>query len=415
MKKIALLIALMLFSILLIVSCGESTMETTTAAPIVTSAFPASNTTQAAEIKLPTASTAAVATSKPVATEATTVLVIVTQVPTTATTPKETAKAPATETIPKVTTKAPVVVTTPKDTTTVKLPVTTVPETSASPITYTAKSWMGALPDATYLNDIAIPGTHDSGATKDLVLSGTAKCQTLSIADQLNVGVRFFDIRLRRVNGALHVYHGDVDQNLTFDAVLDACYKFLAENPSEVLIMCIKEEASASGTNDAFDTMVAAKIKEKSEFWHTNPAVPTLGEVRGKIVLMRRYSTSGSFGINASSGWSDNTTFTMNTGSSTLSVQDYYNNSSADAKWSSISSMFQKMQYKKNVYYLNYTSGYKTESFLFTERPNINTIKDAINPKLIEYLKTSPDFVGVVVVDFVTAEIASLIYEVNFK
>ena len=270
---------------------------------------------------------------------------------------------------------------------------------------------MSAIPNTTPLNNIAIPGTHDSGATKDMIISGTAKCQTLTIAEQLEAGVRFFDIRLRRVNGELHVYHGYVDQKLTFDQVLSACYSFLEENPTETLIVCIKEEYDATGTNGAFEAMVAAKINENASAWYTGTTIPTLGSVRGKIVLMRRYGTSGSFGINASSGWTDNTTFNMNTGSFTLSVQDYYQNSNADAKWSAITAMFQKMKYQSNTLYLNFTSGYVSGSMGI---PNINTIKNEVNPKLIEYLKTSPDFVGVVVIDFVTPEIAKLIIDVNF-
>jgi len=390
---------LLLLSSLLIVSCGDNTSKTTSSTLPESTVSPVKTSSDTLWATLPSAvSTPSPVTTKPIVVTAPMSTDMKTTVPVTT-------KTPISETEPQVTT---VLQTTPGTT----IPETTVPETSAAPITYTAKSWMGALPDATFLNNIAIPGTHDSGATKDMILAGTAKCQSLSIAEQLAVGVRFFDIRLRRVDGELHVYHGYVDQELTFDEVLSACYTFLAENPSEALIMCIKEEYDASGTNSAFDAMVAAKIKENAAYWHTTPAVPTLGAVRGKIVLMRRYSTSGSFGINASSGWRDNTTFTLNTGSATLSVQDYYNNESADAKWAAVTAMFQKMQYKKNTYYLNYTSGYKAGTF---DIPNINTIKDSVNPKLIEYLKTSPDFVGTVVVDFVTDEIAQLIYEVNFR
>ena len=334
-------------------------------------------------------SSTAVVTQKPTVTETTVPVTTTVIVETTAKPTETTTQAPAIETMPEV----------------------TVPETTAAPITYTAKNWMNAIPDATPLNNIAIPGTHDSGATKDMILSGTAKCQTLSIADQLSAGVRFFDIRLRRMNGELHVYHGYVDQKLTFDEVLSACYAFLAENPSETLIMCIKEEYDASGTNDAFHTMVANKIGENANYWYTAGAIPQIGMVRGRIVLMRRYSGTSNFGINASSGWSDNTSFSTSAGACLLSVQDYYNNESVDAKWSAISAMFNRMKYQKTTYYLNFTSGYKQSGSI----PNINTIKDGVNPKLIEYLKTSPDFVGFVIVDFVTAEIAELIYEVNFN
>ena len=82
------------------------------------------------------------------------------------------------------------------------------------------QSWMSTLDSSLSLGAIAMPGTHDSGATKDLVLPGTARCQSLTIAEQLDIGVRYFDIRLRRVDGDLHVYHGEADQELTFTQVL---------------------------------------------------------------------------------------------------------------------------------------------------------------------------------------------------
>ena len=213
------------------------------------------------------------------------------------------------------------------------------------------------------------------------------------------------------MNGELHVYHGYVDQKLTFDEVLSACYTFLEKNPDEALIVCIKEEYDATGTNAAFDTMVAAKIAQNASVWYTDPSIPTLGSVRGKIVLMRRYGTSGNFGINASSGWIDSATFNLNTGNFTLSVQDYYRNSNADDKWAAILAMFPRMKYQANTLYMNYTSGYVSGSMGI---PNINTIKNGVNPKLIEYLKTDPDFVGIVVIDFVTPEIAKLVIDVNF-
>ena len=399
MKKLSLLIGLLLFSILLIVSCGKSAADATSTKPSAETTLPVAETTAEGEV-----------TSRPLVTS---IGLLTTVAPATSTAPTTTAPIVTEATTATVTSKAPVVETEPKVTTAVA-PITTVPETTSAPITYTAKSWMGAIPDATPLNNIAIPGTHDSGATKDykifgITVSGTAKCQTLSIADQLNAGVRFFDIRLRRVNGELHVYHGEVDQGLKFDAVLNACYTFLAENPTETLMMSIKEEYDASGTNDAFHTMVANKINEQASYWYTSGSIPQIGMVRGRIVLMRRYSGTSNFGINASSGWSDNTTFSTSAGTCLLSVQDYYNNESADAKWNAITTMFQKMRYQKNTYYLNFTSGYTGSSI-----PNINAIKDEVNPKLIEYLKTSPDFVGIVIVDFVTDEIANLIYEVNF-
>ena len=280
--------------------------------------------------------------------------------------------------------------------------------------TYSSSNFMGALPDNMQLGSITLPGTHDSGATKDMIISGTAKCQTLSIADQLKAGVRYFDIRLRRVGGQLNVYHGEVDQDLTFDAVLNAFYSFLDSNPSEALVVCIMEETDPTGTNDNFDTMVKNKISEASSRWFLQSRIPALSEVRGKIVLIRRFGTSGTYGFNASSGFTDNSAnFKITNGAYNFVCQDYYNNESPEKKWEAITNFFnsEMSSPKANTYYLCNTSGYKSGLFGI---PNINTIKNHVNPKLIEYLKTDPNLTGIIATDFMTAEIAELIYSLNF-
>src|SRR5687767_7668450 len=74
-------------------------------------------------------------------------------------------------------------------------------------------NWLTPLDGNLPLSQFSIPGTHDSGALVEPV-SGTAKCQNLSIADQLNAGVRFLDIRCRHINDAFAIHHGAVYQNM---------------------------------------------------------------------------------------------------------------------------------------------------------------------------------------------------------
>lgn len=62
-------------------------------------------------------------------------------------------------------------------------------------------NWMSALQDNVSLSQISVP-THDSGATVEFP-SGTAKTQNLTIAEQLNIGVRFLDIRCRHIDDSL--------------------------------------------------------------------------------------------------------------------------------------------------------------------------------------------------------------------
>ena len=56
-------------------------------------------------------------------------------------------------------------------------------------------NWMSGISDSTALTDITMPGTHDSG-TRNVDLPAWSKTQTLSITEQLNIGVRYFDLRL---------------------------------------------------------------------------------------------------------------------------------------------------------------------------------------------------------------------------
>ncbi len=62
-----------------------------------------------------------------------------------------------------------------------------------------ARDWMGHLPDDTPLSEITMPGTHDTG-TCNMPDAGAQSsldaCQKYYVDEQLNVGVRAFDLRL---------------------------------------------------------------------------------------------------------------------------------------------------------------------------------------------------------------------------
>ena len=72
-------------------------------------------------------------------------------------------------------------------------------------LTAAVNNWMGGLPDGTALGTMSIPGTHDSGAMHGGLAVQT---QSLTIAEQLQAGLRYFDIRLRRTKTAFAVHHG---------------------------------------------------------------------------------------------------------------------------------------------------------------------------------------------------------------
>lgn len=283
----------------------------------------------------------------------------------------------------------------------------------ASLLPIAMNSWMSGLQDNISISKISIPGTHDSGARVDApVVSGTAKTQDLSIAEQLNAGVRFLDIRCRHIDNAFTIHHGAIYQNLNFDDVLNACYTFLQNNPSETIIMSVKEEYDASNTTRSFEQTFDSYVQKNPTKWDLGANIPTLGSVRGKIKLLRRFSSGTTKGINASP-WADNTTFDINNSGVQLKVQDYYKVTNNDDKWNGIFNLLNEAKNDTNgKLFVNFTSGYKPGIFGI---PSIPTVSNNINPRLKTFFQnnTQGSF-GIMPIDFVNAELSELIVKTNF-
>jgi len=272
-------------------------------------------------------------------------------------------------------------------------------------------NWMNGLDSGLAVSQFSIPGTHDSGARYEPV-SGTAICQTLTIGDQLNAGVRFLDIRCRHINDAFAIHHGQVYQNANFDDVLNATIGFLNANPSETVIMSVKEEYNASGNTRSFEATFDSYVAKNPGMWYLGSSIPTLSQVRGKIVLFRRFGASSMpKGIDASN-WPDNTTFTGNGGA--LRVQDNYNVSNNDTKWSQISQVLgEAYNGSPNTLYVNFSSGVQSGIFGI---PNIPNVSNNINPRLTSYFAANASGrYGAILMDFADAAKCSMIYNTAFN
>ena len=80
--------------------------------------------------------------------------------------------------------------------------------------------WMGSIAGGTLLSALSIPGTHESCAR----YGGVAfECQTLTVAEQLDLGIRCFDIRCRHYYDHFPIHHSDTYEHLDFGEVMDAC------------------------------------------------------------------------------------------------------------------------------------------------------------------------------------------------
>ena len=221
-----------------------------------------------------------------------------------------------------------------------------------------AADWMQGLDDNKKLSEINLPGTHDSAmaygknGTGNYVrifgipVMGTwqyARTQCLTLEQQLNAGVRFFDLRFSSKSDELRLCHGNMNDvkkvnlilayvyllhplmffaaviglpfvNLdtefyayedeacteptTMQTVLELVKTFLREYPGETLVLKLKNE---NGENTAYVPLLKQVLEElKTE---VNPStgkpylyleqgsdiytkMPTLSQVRGQFVLL---------------------------------------------------------------------------------------------------------------------------------
>lgn len=287
-------------------------------------------------------------------------------------------------------------------------------ESSGYAAAYDLTNWMGALDDDVSLSELSIPGTHDSGAMYDhVLLSGTAKCQDLTIGEQLQAGTRFLDIRCRHYYDAFTIHHGVVYQNMNFDDVINYCNDFLSNHPTETIIMCVKEEYDADGNSQTFEETFDSYVDKNPDLWYLSSTIPQLGDVRGKIVLFRRFSASTTpKGLNATA-WQDNTTFSISNGDANMKVQDVYQVSDNDDKWTAISDLLSEAASgNSSTLYVNFTSGYYPGIFGI---PSIPTVSDDINPLITSYFtsNTSGRY-GIIPMDFSASGRNSLIIDANF-
>ena len=268
--------------------------------------------------------------------------------------------------------------------------------------------WMAAQDDATKLSALSIPGTHDSGARFEPA-PGIARTQTLTIGEQLDAGVRYLDIRCRHFEDAFLIYHGSIDQNQSYDEVLATLTSFLDAHPTETIIASVKEESLPQGNTRTFAQTFDDYLARDPDRWYLGDRIPALGDVRGKIVLLRRFDTPRSpLGLDASP-WPDNTVFSV-ANAATMRIQDAYMVTSNDAKWSAITALLAEAQAgPPDTLFLDYTSGYQTMNAL----PNVPVVADDINARLDTYLPSASGRLGVLVMDFLTADRAAAVVEMN--
>lgn len=300
-------------------------------------------------------------------------------------------------------------------------------------------SWMGDIPDDVLVTALSIPGTHNSGCIVGPL--GVAKTQNLDIPEQLNAGIRFLDIRLAHYQDGLLVHHDVIYMGKSYKDVLEICAEFLAQHPSETILMLVKEEDRAdSSLGDVAPSEVLGRLTRaepesldnsrsfeeefKDQAWEQVGSAPlfynfaasppdgravatapaftsatTLGDARGKIVLLRGFQGDRGMGFDVTY-WLDDTTTRSNedengnpreTEPPIYDVEDHYSN--PDGKYELIVTHIEKARRgDQKELYITFSSAVTLQASGYSQK---------INPRLNDYLAASPEGrIGIVAMDY---------------
>lgn len=152
-----------------------------------------------------------------------------------------------------------------------------------------------------YISEINLFGTHDS-LTAFVSMEKLSRCQSLTLSEQLALGVRLIDVRLRKSKDEFFLIHSLADcytdeskkEKMKFSCVLEECERFLKENPREFIVMSVKQDRGIQN-RFFFPAFYRRYIEGRENLWLLSDRIPRVEECRGRIVLMRRCKVFGGF------------------------------------------------------------------------------------------------------------------------
>ena len=268
--------------------------------------------------------------------------------------------------------------------------------------------WMKSLSGDTRICKMSIPATHDSGA----LLGGEGlQCQDITLSQQLEKGIRGFDIRLKADScGKLGVYHSRQYQEITWeDHALPDFLRFLQQHPDEMLVVSVKCEG---GSKEGYRELLSAslgKAEHQPFFVRDFHAGITLDECRGKILFLQRSDVGDVYPGVRCIDWKDNATFDMpllsdDGATAQALVEDVYFHESVAAAPYKADITFENMQAcmkepaASDKWFISFASA--------TAVPHNGPrdFSDVVNGALVEKLKGAKGSCGMVLMDFAGSE-----------
>lgn len=287
-------------------------------------------------------------------------------------------------------------------------------------------AWMKDIDDSRSVFELTMAGTHDC-VTQYVQFSHISRCQDKNIYDQLNLGIRALDIRCELHGDRLKMVHGvakafvkpsHFSAQMDMADVLEHCCRFLKRNSSETIVFQFKND-SGKNQEQAFDVLFKNYISQNPDMWYLKNKAPLLGEVRGKIILVRRCSKydkseyASDTGIDFSS-WTEQDdaipdALPLNTGgehSMRFIIQDRFKYK-PKPRWNEcIKPFLDGSKEFDGTYVINYLS---TAGGLKGPCSNAKYI----NQKFLEYPLDSKKYYGTIYLDFPSKELVEKIIKTN--
>ena len=164
--------------------------------------------------------------------------------------------------------------------------------------------WLDMVKDETKVCKLSIPGTHDTMTGMGFyqpvlkyVFNMTAISQVSNLEEQINNGIRFFDIRpvvstdTIAKKKILRLTHGISELDVTFEWTIDQLQNYLKAHPSEFFIAKLQFDNGFEDQKDLFSLLSAVLNQPKYQGLFIEDWRPdiTVGEMRGKILWLSRY------------------------------------------------------------------------------------------------------------------------------
>ena len=171
-------------------------------------------------------------------------------------------------------------------------------------LTTPATDWLGMVKDDTKVCKLSIPGTHDTMTGMGFyqpvlkyIFNLTAISQVSTLGEQMNSGLRFFDIRpvvstdTIAKKKILRLTHGISELDITFEWTIDQLKSYLKAHPTEFFIAKLQFDNGFEDQKDLFALLnnVMQMPKYQGLFIENWRPDITVGEMRGKILWLSRY------------------------------------------------------------------------------------------------------------------------------